>query len=159
MVRALMLYIFVAFPLSSALADVTGTARIIDGDTIEVDHEKVRLHGIDAPEMNQSCRNESGKTWECGREAKEALRMLTAGQPVTCIGDKRDRYRRLIAVCFAGGININEQIVLRGLGLAYRRYSMDYVAAEQEAQNRLEGIWNGHFITPWEWRRGKRMSQ
>ncbi len=66
-----------------ALADVTGIASVIDGDTIEVHGQRIRLHGIDAPESRQLCRLD-GKPWQCGKDAANALAEKIAHQPVTC---------------------------------------------------------------------------
>jgi len=69
---------------------------------------------------------------------------------VTCKGDTRDRYKRLIAVCYVGSLNINEQMVTDGWALAYRRYSTDYMRAEALAKSRREGMWHGYTFNPWE---------
>ena len=134
-------------------ADTTGPARVIDGDTIVIAGERIRLHGIDAPEMKQTCHTSKGQEWNCGELAKQALEKLVQGQDVTCKGDKRDRYKRLIAVCYVGPFNINEQMVTDGWALAYRKYSKDYMRAETFAKSRREGMWRGEFMPPWEWRR------
>ena len=84
--------------------------------------------------------------------AKQALQRLVQGQDVTCKGDKRDRYKRLLAVCYVGLLDINEQMVTDGWALAYRKYSKDYVRAETGAKSRREGLWRGEFEPPWEWR-------
>ena len=76
----------------------------------------------------------------CGILAKQALEKIVRGQDVTCKGDKRDRYKRLIAVCYVGPFNINEQMVVDGWAMAYRRYSEDYVRAEEFAKSRREGL-------------------
>ena len=144
---------FFILSISVAVADVTGKSRVIDGDTIWIGDTKIRLHGIDAPEMKQTCRTSKGKEQLCGRLAKQALEKLVRGQDVTCKGDKRDRYKRLIAVCYVGPFNINEQMVTEGWALAYRKYSKDYVRAETLAKSRREGMWRGEFVPAWEWRR------
>jgi endonuclease YncB( thermonuclease family) len=87
--------------------------------------------------------------------SKQALEQLVRGQEVACKGDKRDRYKRLIAVCFVGPFNINERMVADGWALAYRRYSKDYVRAETFAKSRRKGMWRGSFMKPWEWRQRK----
>ncbi|MDA1090477.1 MAG: thermonuclease family protein [Proteobacteria bacterium] len=134
------------------MADVTGPARIIDGDTIHIGKTKIRLHGIDAPEMKQICKRNDGKPWACGVAATQALRKMVGSQAVTCKGNTRDRYKRLIAVCYVGTFNINEQMVTDGWALAYRKYSKDYVRAEMLAKSQREGVWGGEFEMPWEWR-------
>lgn len=134
-------------------ADITGQPRVIDGDTIEIAGERIRLHGIDAPEMKQTCKNRKGKELLCGQLAKQALEKLVRGQGVTCKGDVRDRYKRFIGVCYVGPFNINEQMVADGWALAYRKYSKDYMRAETFAKSRGEGIWGMEFVPPWDWRR------
>ena len=149
---------FIVFTLivaTPAFADVSGNARVVDGDTIHISKTKIRLHGIDAPESKQTCAAD-GKVWPCGQEATQALVEAISDQPVTCKGDKQDRYKRLLAVCYVGNINLNAMMVRNGWALAYRRYSTDYVDAEGIAEKARVGIWRGEFEKPWEWRRSKR---
>ena len=101
-----------------ANADVTGAARVVDGDTIVIVGERIRLHGIDAPELKQTCKTRKLKDQQCGLLAKQALEKLIRGQDVVCKGKKRDRYKRLIAVCYVGPFNVNEQMVTDGWALA-----------------------------------------
>jgi endonuclease YncB( thermonuclease family) len=150
--------LIIFLPLSVAFADVTGKPRIIDGDTVEIAGERIRLHGIDTPETNQICLNAVGKQWRCGREATLALAAIVGDQSITCKGDERDRYKRLIAVCFAGAKDLNSEMVRRGWALAYRKYSTDYVAQEGDAKSAKIGLWRGQFVAPWDWRRGKRLA-
>src|SRR5512134_3644315 len=95
-----------------SFADVTGTARVIDGDTIVVAGERIRLQGIDAPELQQTC-TAFGQEWPCGRTSAEWLRDHLNGRQVECVGHARDRYGRLLAVCYVGGEDQNDP---RGLG-------------------------------------------
>ena len=148
----LFITLIVAVP---AFADVTGPARIVDGDTVHIGKTKIRFHGIDAPESKQAC-TADGKEWPCGQEATQALVEAISDQPVTCKGGERDRYKRLLAVCYVGDINLNDMMVRNGWALAYRRYSTDYVEAEAAAEKARAGIWRGEFEKPWEWRRSKR---
>ena len=150
---ALTFTLILLLPISTAHADITGKPRVIDGDTIHIGDTKIRLHGIDAPEMKQTCRTSKGKEQMCGVLAKQALERLVKGQDVTCKGDTRDRYKRLIAVCYVGQLNINEQMVADGWALAYRRYSTDYVRAETLSKSRREGMWRTEFVPPWKWRK------
>ena len=138
-----------------ALADIEGKARIVDGDTIVIGEERVRLHGIDAPEQNQTCLV-ANIDWECGVEATEALERMIAEQKVYCAGEERDLYKRLIAVCYVGALNLNRQMVSEGWALVYRRYSNDYSAEEIEARKANRGIWKGGFVAPWDWRKIQR---
>jgi len=157
MLRLVLIFALI-LPIFAALADVTGKARVVDGDTIWIGDTKIRLHGIDAPEMKQTCKTSKGREQQCGVIAKKALEKLVKGQDIVCKGDARDKYKRLLAVCFAGPFNINEQMVADGWAMAYRKYSQDYVRAETFAKSRREGMWRGKFVAPWDWRRGERLT-
>ncbi len=139
-----------------ALADVAGVASVIDGDTIEVHGQRIRLHGIDSQESRQLCRLD-GKPWQCGKDAANALAGKIARRPVTCEDLGRDHYKRTIARCTVAGEDLEKWMVSQGWALAYRRYSLDYVDEEADARAARRGIWASEFVKPWEWRRGKRL--
>lgn len=138
---------------TGAQADVTGQASVIDGDTIEIHGDRIRLHGIDAPESAQTCQRD-GQAWRCGAAAANALDRAIGRQTVRCRETDRDRYGRIVAVCTAGGTDLNEWMVVNGWAMAYRRYSTDYVPAERQARADQDGIWATTFTPPWEWRSG-----
>ncbi len=96
---------------------MAGVASVIDGDTVEVHGQRIRLHGIDAPESRQLCRLD-GKSWQCGKDAANALARKIARRPVTCEDLGRDRYKRIIARCTVAGEDLGEWIVSQGLALA-----------------------------------------
>ena len=100
-----------------ALADVAGVASVIDGDTIEVHGQRIRLHGIDAPESRQLCRLDS-KPWPCGKDAANALADKIGRRPVTCEDLGRDRYKRMVAKCTVAGEDLEKWMVTNGLALA-----------------------------------------
>jgi endonuclease YncB( thermonuclease family) len=159
-IPAMVAVIFAALLLPSSGrvdADMVGEARIIDGDTVEIAGERIRLHGIDAPESRQTC-SVVGEEWRCGESATLALVDETTGQPLTCKGNKRDRYGRLIAVCYAGSEDLNAWMVREGWAVAYRRYSKDYVDEEAEARDAGNGVWRGEFMLPWKWRQTARQA-
>jgi endonuclease YncB( thermonuclease family) len=139
--------------LPAYAADLTGEARIVDGDTIWIGKTKIRLHGIDAPEMRQECHQQDGNAYLCGVASTDALRILIGSGSVRCEGNTYDRYKRLIAVCYSDIANLNAELVRQGRALAYRRYSMDYVLVENEARDNKRGMWVGEFDSPWKWRR------
>ena len=116
-----------------AWADITGQPRVIDGDTLAIAGQRIRLHGIDAPERRQPCYRD-GKPWRCGEDAAKALAGKIDHRPVTCEERDQGGYGRIVAVCYAGGDDLNAWMVAQGLALAYRRYSLDYVDQEADAR-------------------------
>ena len=144
-------------PPTASRPALSGLARVLDGDTLDVERVRVRLHGIDAPESAQRCRA-SGRLWPCGQEATRALARRIGGRPVACEERDRGRYGRVVAVCTAAGGDLNRWMVAEGWAFAYRRYSRDYVAAESRARAARRGIWRGEAVAPWDWRRGKRLA-
>jgi len=147
--------VWITMSCPAATADVIGAAVIIDGDTIDVGGERIRLHGIDAPESRQLC-TVNGSDWRCGESATLALEHEAEGRTVRCEGSRRDRYGRIIAVCFAGETDLNAMMVREGFALAYRRYSKDYVGEEDAARLDRRGLWRSSFVEPWKWRRSGR---
>ena len=132
----------------------TAYVRVIDGDTLHVDGEKIRLTGIDAPELSQTCRNAQAREWQCGQAAKTRLIELVSGGEVACTMRGRDRYGRTLAVCSAGAIaDLGEALVRDGYAVDYRHYTNDYLAAEREARGARRGLWQGEFELAENWRR------
>jgi endonuclease YncB( thermonuclease family) len=138
-----------------SFADVAGPASVIDGDTVVVAGERIRLQGIDAPELHQMC-TAYGQPWACGRTSAEWLKEQLNGREIECVGHARDRYGRLLAVCYVGGEDLNERIVREGWALDYRKYSTAYLREEAEAKRAGAGLWRGEFTPPWEWRAERR---
>jgi endonuclease YncB( thermonuclease family) len=145
-----------AISATPALADITGPATVTDGDTIKIVGQLIRIHGIDAPEQKQSCTYTNGEEWPCGSVATAFMSHLVASNVVTCEQREVDRYGRIVAVCHAGGTDVGRAMVYYGLALAYRRYSHDYVAAEDGAREARRGMWQGTFMEPWAWRKARR---
>ena len=141
-IRALTLCLVAALPIAAA-ADV----RVIDGDTLDLDGTIIRLEGIDAPELDQTCDG-----WDCGKAATEELVEITKGRDISCVGHGRDDYGRVIATCHAGGVDLGETLVDKGLALAFRRYSDSYTEVEARARDARAGMWRGRFEAPWDFR-------
>lgn len=140
----------------SALLDpaqpLEGTAVVVDGDTIEINGERVRLEGIDAPEVAQTCSKETGEAWDCGLEASEVLRALISNKSVSCDRVGQDKYGRTLGICFADADELNAAMVRTGYAWAFIKYSQAYVAVEKAAQAQHVGIWQGAALPAWEFR-------
>jgi endonuclease YncB( thermonuclease family) len=152
---AIIICVVAALTTAVATAQVasvlTGPARVIDGDTIIVAGEHVRLEGIDAPERDQTCQRD-GKAWACGLRATQTLRSLIRDREVTCRVIGRDAYGRALGACSAKQVNLNAAMVRSGFALDFRRYSSAYIADEAAAKADRAGMWSGTFVPPWEWR-------
>jgi endonuclease YncB( thermonuclease family) len=127
----------------------SGQTVVVDGDTLKLDGQRIRLHGIDAPELHQAC---DAGAWHPGPLARDALVALIAGQPVECQPIDRDRYGRTVARCYAGGEDLGRAMVQLSMAWAFVRYSRDYF--DQEAQARAEnlGVHAYACLFPWDWR-------
>jgi endonuclease YncB( thermonuclease family) len=131
-----------------ALAAPSGAqTRVVDGDTLELDGTVYRLNGIDAPEHGQRCGD-----WNCGSDATDALVEIVKGREVTCDPISEDGYGRVIATCYAGGTDLGQELVDKGLAWAFRRYSTEYIDEETRAKSRAIGIWSDDFLPPWDYR-------
>jgi endonuclease YncB( thermonuclease family) len=135
-------------------APLTGRARAVDGDSIDIAGARVRLLGIDAPELHQSCRDAAGDDYACGRDAARALADLVRGRTVTCTPLDHDRYDRDVVRCRADGRDLGEAMVRMGHAVELARFSAGaYAEAQREARAARRGIWAGRFEEPAEWRR------
>ncbi len=140
---------------SAQAAQITGKADIVDGDTIKILGLSLRLSAIDAPEALQQCKDKSGSPWNCGRASTRALAGLLNQGEVTCSGDKKDAYKRLLVFCTVNGINVNQWMVSKGWAFAFIKYDKRYQGQQIRAESKRVGIWRGTVQKPWEWRRGK----
>ena len=131
---------------------INGKPRIIDGDTIHIKSNKIRLHGIDAPETKQTCKIDT-EEWYCGKQSTKELKKLINKQNVECVINDVDVYNRYIAICYIDEININQWMVKNGWAIAYRYYSKDYINEEEYANNNKLGIWKSKFIEPYLFRK------
>ncbi|MFT3724082.1 MAG: thermonuclease family protein [Hyphomonadaceae bacterium] len=138
-------------------ATVSGTASVIDADTLEIAKQRIRLVGVDAPESGQKCLDANRKFYRCGSVSANALDQWINRNPVTCAIEDTDRYGRLLGQCSVRGENVQAWLVSNGLALAYRQYSTAYVPNELQARAARAGIWAGEFVAPWDWRQGLRL--
>lgn len=140
-------------PLAAPAAE-NPTIRVIDGDGFELAGERIRLWGIDAPELRQEC-SKDGVRYACGEIARDNLDLLLAGQAVACVEKDRDRYGRTVALCTVGGEDVAGWMVRHGWALDWPRYSGGRYSVQQaKAEAEGLGLWAGFFAVPWEWRNG-----
>ncbi len=151
-VRCIIAFALVLVSTLARASEVSAIPQIVDADTINADNVKIRLLGIDAPEMEQICLDAQGKPWRCGLEARNALNRRAGGHLWTCRPSGSDRYGRTLASCSVDGEDISSWLVRNGWALAFRRYSVTYIADEDFARQSEKGLWHGSFIAPWEWR-------
>ena len=138
--------------LAAALASIStdnlaGSALAVDGDSLVIGEKRLRLEGIDAPEMGQVC-IVAGRSVDCGRQARNHLRALIAGNDVTCSGWQEDKYLRLLVRCSARSVDLNAAMVRDGWAVAYG----DFEREEAEARAERRGLWQGDFDRPRDWR-------
>lgn len=138
-------------PLAAEM--LSGTAVVLDGDTVRIGETRVRLEGIDAPESDQICMDGSDRVWSCGIAARDALAARIVRQALQCTISGSDAYDRKLGNCAIAGESLNAWMVKEGFALAYRKYSHAYIAQEDEARAAGRRLWAGAFIPPWEWRR------
>lgn len=125
----------------------SGAGRPIDGDSLFVGREEVRLKGIDAPEGKQSC-SRQGVAWDCGNAARDELRRLIGRDLVQCRVEKRDKHGRLLGYCSAGGRDLNAGMVAAGMAVSYG----GFLREQGEAKLRKRGLWGSEFEQPHDWR-------
>lgn len=151
---------FIAVLLAAALSGtpIYGVARAGDGDSLTIGQTRVRLFGIDAPEFDQQCQR-GGTNWPCGQTAAAELAALVTGREVRCMPTGLDQHGRVVARCSVGSVDVNRTMVARGYAIAFRRYSTDYVSAEESAKLTKRGIWSGTFTMPSEVRAASRSDE
>lgn len=152
------LTLLVLFASSASAAEIRGTVRVIDGDTLQVRGTRIRLHGIDAPETGQTCWTEQGTSWACGVWVTEQARQRLEGRAVTCSPLDIDRYGRTVARCFHDGADVAENLISDGLAFAYLRYSKAYAQTERDASARDAGLHAMRIQSPAQFRQNRSAS-
>ena len=158
------LFLFLIFTSNILAEEIVGIPKIVDGDSLHINEFKIRLEGIDAPEIRQQCKKEKIKisyiigytfyrNYNCGEVSKKNLKDIVNGSKIKCIFYEKDRYKRYLAKCFKNKINLNRWMVRNGHAVAYRRYSKEYVPDEDFAKENKLGLWQGEFLNPEKWRK------
>ena len=126
--------------------------KVIDGDTIHLNDERIRFIGIDTPELKQTCIKE-GVIDSCGITAKENLIKKISYNKVECINEGKDQYKRTLAECFVNGDSLSSFLVRSGYAFAYRKYSKKFISDEDYAKANQKGMWSMKFDYPWDYRK------
>jgi endonuclease YncB( thermonuclease family) len=164
--RAAWLLLFAALALAAIRLERTrperiearagAAVRVIDGDSLRIGAREIRLAGIDAPELSQTCSDEAGRPWPCGAEARTALDRLAREGPLDCTAEKEDRYGRALARCRAGRGDLAAALARDGWALGARDPRFEEPAAEiAEARKAKRGIWRGAHVHPADWRKAQ----
>ena len=126
--------------------------KIIDGDTIVLNGEKIRFSGIDTPELKQTCLKDDQEV-PCGMTAKMLLVKKIGNATIECISEGKDTYKRTLAECFVNGESLSKFLVRSGYAFAYRKYSTKFIEDEEFAKANKLGMWAMTFQYPWDFRK------
>ena len=157
----ILLILFVLLFGINVSADITGKAKITDGDSIIINDIRIRFTGSDAPESyffgkTQTCLDAEGNDWECGNAATQKLKELINNQTVRCTEEGQDKYGRTLGICYVGELDLQAEMVKSGMAVAYLRYSDRYEQEQNYAKKVKAGMWAGEFLEPETWRRENR---
>ena len=126
--------------------------KVVDGDTIVLNGEKIRFSGIDAPELKQTCIQDDQEL-DCGMSAKMLLVKKIGNNIPKCISEGKDVYKRTLAECFINGESLSSFLVRSGYAFAYRKYSKKFIKDEEFAKANKLGMWAMTFQYPWDFRK------
>jgi len=149
--KKLLVILFVSLLCSNI--SLANSLRIVDGDTIILNGEKIRFLGIDTPELKQTCL-QGNEEVGCGMFAKMLLVKKIGNKIPNCIGEKKDFYKRTLAECFVNGESLSKFLVRSGYAFAYRKYSTKFIKDEDFAKVNKLGMWSMTFQYPWDFRKG-----
>ena len=127
--------------------------KVVDGDTIILNGEKIRFTGIDTPELKQTCLKDDQEIG-CGMTAKMLLVKKIGDNIPKCISEGKDAYKRTLAECFVNGESLSKFLVQSGYAFAYRKYSTKFIKDEEFAKANKLGMWAMTFQYPWDFRKG-----
>ncbi len=130
----------------------TDVLKVVDGDTIVLNGEKIRFSGIDTPELKQKCIKNDQKVF-CGVLAKKLLLEKIGNKTPKCIREGKDIYKRTLAECFINGESLSVFLVRNGYAFAYRKYSDKFIKEEEFAKKNKNGLWSMKFEYPWDFRK------
>lgn len=155
-------FLIVCGILSGAVFEARAGVKVVDGDSLELNGKRIRLVGIDAPELFQTCHDAAGKKYDCGKKSQAFLKSLILNaqqkkQKIHCRSEGKDIYNRNLSVCYAGKLNLNLEMIKNGWAVCYR--SETYAKTEQTVRQKKVGIWQGKFMRPEIFRAIKRATE
>ena len=148
----LLISICLIFFLITSFDVKSNKAKVVDGDTIHLNGEKIRFSGIDTPEIKQVCKK-NNEVVKCGIWAKELLIKKIGNNKVKCVKEGVDRYNRILAECFLNNQSLSKYLVREGYAFAYRKYSLKFIEDENYAKKNKNGMWGMTFEYPWDYRK------
>ena len=144
-------FIIIFLTLFWSSISLANNLKIVDGDTIILNGEKIRFSGIDTPELKQTCLN-NNEVVDCGKTAKILLVNKIGNETPKCITEGKDQYNRTLAECFVNGESLSKYLVRSGYAFAYRKYSSKFIEDEDFAKSNKNGMWAMKFKYPWDFR-------
>ena len=144
--------LFLIFTSNILAEEIIGIPRIVDGDTVQINEFKIRLEGIDAPEINQTCVASEGKV-ACGKISRDILITKVTNNKISCTDEGKDFYGRVLGECFVNGESLSRYLVREGFAFAYRKYSDKFILDEEYAKSNRLGMWSMKFQYPWDYRK------
>lgn len=135
------------------LPTIYSSARVVSGDTLNINGHLFRLYGIDAPELNQSCADGSGRAYSCGRQAAAWLSSWLQDNTLECKVMQQDKNGNMAGTCSLGAYDIGAALVNAGWAVAYAKHTDIYIPYQQQAESNGSGLWQGEFYMPWDWRK------
>ena len=145
--------VILVLSLLSCNISLADNLKVVDGDTIVLNGEKIRFSGIDTPELKQTCLKGDQKV-SCGISAKILLVKKIGNNTPECISKGKDVYKRTLAECFVNGESLSSFLVRSGYAFAYRKYSTKFIKDEEFAKANKLGMWAMTFQYPWDFRKG-----
>ncbi len=132
---------------------VEGYAEAVTGAMLGIEGLHVKLFGVEAPYMQQTCTSKFGQSYNCGQVSRNWLQDWLQGKIVRCHIISPEKKGRATGVCFSQGYDVGAVIVNAGWAVAYTKNTDIYVPYEQQAGTKKRGLWAGTFYKPWDWKK------
>lgn len=132
---------------------IYSNVKVSSADTLIINGRYFRLFGIDAPEINQTCSDYLKRPYQCGQEAASWLRSWLQDNEIECRVMQQDDKGNMVGVCFIGQYDIGAALVNAGWAVVYGKHSDIYIPYQNQARINSNGLWQGDFYMPWDWRK------